>query len=171
MGLSKDVFSYGRNTQSWLLLLREDLITFIILHQLKQLFEKKHLSRHGQFLHLQCPRSKLGKFKIMPYSLIFFVQKKSINEKFKNLHGEFSTPIPNSKPNQTGWDSFRLGLNSLHGSCGGFKIKFDHSLEKFHPKVTPKVVISKNEICEVFRPFLERFLGYLRVFMLFTLKR
>ena len=60
--------------------------------------------------------------------LISFVQKKSINEKFKkNLHSEFSTSIPNSKPNQTGWDSFRLGLNSLHGRCGGVKIKFDHS--------------------------------------------
>ena len=46
----------------------------------------KYPSRHvkGQFLHLQCPRSKLGKFRITPYSEIV---ARGPNPKFsKNGH-------------------------------------------------------------------------------------
>ena len=71
--LTKDVFIYGRNTRIWLLQLREDLITLIILHQLNNSVWK-YLSRHvkgksvAKFYICKCPCAKLRKSRILPFS-------------------------------------------------------------------------------------------------------
>ena len=56
------------------------LLTLIMLHKLTQSLEnfKKipkacQYQEQGQFLHCQCPRSKLSKFRILPYSEIEWV--------------------------------------------------------------------------------------------------
>ena len=50
-----------------------------VIVKLKKKILSTHVKRHGQFLHLQCHRSKLGKFRTMPYSEIIV---KGQNPKF-----------------------------------------------------------------------------------------
>ena len=107
--LCKDVFRYGRNTQFWLLQLREDLISLHFLHQLVNLCRtvRKYLSSHVK-----------GKTDVKACIILRLVQC---------THSNFDDgEMGNWTELHSYWNYFLQ--NTIFS---GLKIKFDPSLKSF----------------------------------------